>query len=122
MNKKEFVCIACPNSCKLTVWEEGGEIHVEGHTCKRGIDHGKNEYTNPMRMLTTTVAIEGGHHRRLSVSSTGEIPKAMMNQCLEALYTIKLEAPVKRGDVIAADICGTGVDIVASRTMKRADA
>ena len=73
-------------------------------------------------MLTTTVAIEGGHHRRLSVSSTGEIPKAMMNQCLEALYTIRLEAPVKRGDVIAADICGTGVDIVASRTMKRADA
>ena len=26
MDKKEFVCIACPNSCKLTVWEEGGEI------------------------------------------------------------------------------------------------
>ena len=71
MNKKEFVCIACPNSCKLTVWEEGGEIHVDGYACKRGIDHGKNEYTNPMRMLTTTVAIEGGHHRRLSVSGTG---------------------------------------------------
>ena len=118
MDKKEFVCIACPNSCKLTVWEEGGEIKVEGYTCKRGIDHGKNEYTNPMRMLTTTVAIEGGHHRRLSVSSTGEIPKTMINQCLEVLYAVKLEAPVKRGDVIAVDICGTGVDIVASRTMK----
>ena len=85
MNKKEFVCIACPNSCKLTVWEEGGEIHVDGYACKRGIDHGKNEYTNPMRMLTTTVAIEGGHHRRLSVSSTGEIPKSMINQCLDVL-------------------------------------
>ena len=84
MDKKEFVCIACPNSCKLTVWEEAGEIHVEGHTCKRGIDHGKNEYTNPMRMLTTTVAIEGGHHRRLSVSSTGEIPKAMMSKQMAA--------------------------------------
>ena len=118
MNKKEFVCIACPNSCKLTVWEEGGEIHVDGYACKRGIDHGKNEYINPMRMLTTTVAIEGGHHRRLSVSSTGEIPKNMISQCLDVLYAVKLVAPVKRGDVIASDICGTGVDIVASRTMK----
>ena len=119
MDKKEFVCIACPNSCKLTVWEEGGEIKVEGYTCKRGIDHGRNEYTNPMRMLTTTVAIEGGHHRRLSVSSTDEIPKNMMQQCLDVLYSVKLEAPVTKGDVVAADICGTGVDIVASRTMKR---
>ncbi|MBR4410578.1 MAG: DUF1667 domain-containing protein, partial [Firmicutes bacterium] len=50
--------------------------------------------------------------------STGEIPKNMINQCLDVLYAVKLEAPVKRGDVIAADICGTGVDIVASRTMK----
>ena len=91
---------------------------MDGHGCKRGIDHGKNEYTNPMRMLTTTVAIEGGHHRRLSVSSTGEIPKNMISQCLDVLYAVKLVAPVKRGDVIAADICGTGVDIVASRTMK----
>ena len=120
MNKKNYVCIACPNSCKLTVWEEGGEIIVEGYTCKRGIDHGKNEYTNPMRMLTTTVAIEGSHHRRLSVVSSDEIPKDMIDKCLEELYALKLEAPIKRGEVIAANICGTGVDIVASRTMKRA--
>ena len=94
MDKKEFVCIACPNSCKLTVWEEAGEIHVEGATCKRGIAHGKNDYVNPMRMLTTTVAIEGGAHRRLSVASSGEIPKNMIEECLQELYGLKLQAPV----------------------------
>lgn len=122
MNKKNYVCIACPNSCKLTVWEEDGEVRVEGHTCNRGIEHGKNEYTNPMRMLTTTVAIEGGHHRRLAVVSNGEIPKRMMDQCLAELYRLKLEAPVMRNQIIAENICGTGIDIVASRTMKRRDA
>jgi CxxC motif-containing protein len=29
----------------------------------------------------------------------------------------KLQAPVKAGDVIVADILGTGVDIIASRNM-----
>jgi len=119
MNKKNYVCIACPNSCKLTVWDEAGEIHVDGAACKRGIEHGKNEYTNPMRMVTTTVAIEGGAHRRLSVASNGEIPKNMMDECLNKLYEIKLEAPVVKGQVVLADICGTGVDIVASRSMKK---
>ena len=119
MNKKNYVCIACPNSCKLTVWEEAGEIHVEGATCKRGIEHGKNEYVNPMRMLTTTVAIEGGAHRRLSVASSGEIPKNMIEECLQELYGLKLQAPVTKGQVVAADICGTGIDIVASRSMKK---
>ena len=54
------------------------------------------------------------HHPHRS----GEIPKDTINQCLAQLYTITLTAPVKRGQVIAANICGTGVDIVASRSMK----
>ena len=33
--------------------------------------------------------------------------------------SITITAPVKRGQVIAANICGTGVDIVASRSMKK---
>ena len=118
MEKKHYVCIACPRSCRLTVWEEGGEIKVEGATCKRGTAHGQNEYVNPMRMLTTTVAIREGVHPRISVVSSGEIPKDTITKCLEQLYTITVTAPVKRGQVIAANICGTGVDIVASRSMK----
>lgn len=118
MEKKHYVCITCPRSCRLTVWEEADGIHVEGATCKRGETHGKNEYTNPMRMLTTTVAIEGGVHPRIAVVSSAELPKELLPQCLERLYTITLTAPVRRGQIIAADICGTGVDIIASRSMK----
>lgn len=118
MNKKEFVCIACPNSCKLTVWEENGEIIVDGASCKRGEEHGRNEYTDPKRMLTATVAISGSLHPRLAVISSGEVPKDKITACLEELYSVKLKAPVAKGDVVLQDICGTGVDIVASRSMK----
>lgn len=120
MNEKQFVCIVCPSGCRLTVWEENGEVKVEGNGCKRGLAHGIGEYTNPMRMLTTTVAIRGGTQPRLPVISSGEIPKEKLSECLAALYGLRFDAPVKCGDVICENICGTGVDVVASRSMGRA--
>ena len=119
MPEKEFVCIVCPNSCKLTVTENENGLTVTGAGCKRGIEHGENEYINPKRMLTTTVAVNGGIHPRLSVVSSEEIPKSKMTDCLEQLYKLNIQAPVKAGDIIVKDICRTGVDIIASRSMGR---
>ena len=117
---KEFVCIVCPSSCRLTVEELGdGQYKVSGNTCKRGVDHGIREYTNPQRMLTTTVAISGAELPRLPVISSGELPKAKLCQCLDELYQTVVTAPITSGQVILHNICGTGVDICASRTMNR---
>lgn len=118
MNEKQIVCTVCPSGCRLTVWEEDGEVRVRGNGCRRGAEHGVAEYANPMRMLTTTVVIEGGTQFRLPVISSGEIPKAKLMDCLKTLYAIRARAPVACGDVIVRDICGTGVDVVASRTMR----
>ena len=35
----------------------------------------------------------------------------------EELQAIDLPAPVAIGDVVIADVCGTGVNVVAARTM-----
>lgn len=118
---KEFVCIVCPSSCRLSVSEENGELTVSGNACKRGEEHGKSEFANPMRMLTTTVAIEGGTLPRLPVIGSGEVPKAKMGECLKELYGLRLKAPVKCGEVVVKDICGCGVDVLASRTMGAID-
>jgi CxxC motif-containing protein len=70
-------------------------------------------------MLTTTVLVSNGTLPRLPVISTGEIPKAKITGCLALLYTTKTAAPVQCGDVIVKNICDTGVDIIASRSMNR---
>lgn len=117
--KKEFTCIICPLSCHLTVYKEGDSIVVEGNTCKRGKTFGENEYTNPMRLLTTTVKLKGSYLNRLPVISQEEIPKNKTFECVKELYKITVEAPVTRGQVIIENICGTGVNIVASRSIKK---
>ncbi len=116
---KEYVCIVCPSSCRLKVEEINGEIIVTGNKCKRGLMHGKLEYTNPKRMLTTTLAVKNSNKKRVSVVSTDEIPKDMLQQCLNALYDLQIDAPVKMGDVVCENICGTQVDIVAAHNVKK---
>ena len=88
--KKELICIVCPQGCRLTVEEKDGSYQVSGNTCKRGEAYGINEITAPRRVITTTVKLEGGRCPRL---------------------------PVKMGDVVLADVMGTGVDVIATRDM-----
>jgi CxxC motif-containing protein len=120
--KKEYVCIVCPNSCRLSVEEvkesnESNKIVVTGYGCQRGIVYGRDEHTNPKRMLTTTVVIEGGTLPRLPVIGAGEIPKAKLRECLAELMELSVAAPVKCGDVVARNVGATGVDVLAARSM-----
>lgn len=114
---KEFVCIVCPNSCHLTVSDDSGHVEVNGNSCPRGKKHGIQEFSCPMRMITTTVAVNNGMLPRLSVVSTDEVPRGKLKQCLNDIYKIEIKAPIKVGDIIIKNIQGTGVDIVASRSM-----
>lgn len=114
----EYTCIVCPLGCQLTVSEENGEVVVKGNGCKRGENHGKNEYLNPMRMITTTVVLSNREEKRLAVISQGEVPKKMVPECLKEIYRTVVEAPISCGDVILKDVCHTGIDIVSTVTVE----
>lgn len=113
----EYTCIVCPLSCRLRVEEKDGQLLISGNTCKRGLDFGRAEHTAPTRMLTSTVRIDGALFPRLPVMGTAEVPKARLRECLAEVYRTQVSAPVRCGEVVVANVCGTGVDIVASRTM-----
>ena len=118
---KVLNCINCPLSCELTATVEDGAVtNVTGNFCPRGAQYAKEELTAPTRMLTSTVRIEGGRLPLLPVVSAKKLPKARVVECAEALRAVSAKAPVHTGDVIAANILGLGVDIVASRDMETA--
>ena len=119
-DKKIFTCIVCPVSCRITVTDKGGnKLSVSGHSCKRGEKHAESEYTDPRRMITTTVKIKGSTQRRLPVISDSEIPKRCMEECLALLYGVTVTAPIRCGDIVVSDICGLGVNIMASRSIHK---
>lgn len=110
---KELICIVCPKGCHLRVDEENGYA-VTGNACPRGAQYGRTELVNPTRVLTSTVCVEGALHRRCPVKTNGAIPKGKMMDVMRALDGVCLQAPVALGQVVIANVCGTGADIVAT--------
>lgn len=110
---KTMTCIVCPMGCKLTV--DSGEI--SGHRCTRGRDWAQAELANPVRMLTTTVALEAGELELLPVRTQMPVPKAKLMDCLNHVKRLRVKAPVRMGQVICPDLAGTGVKLTAARTV-----
>lgn len=114
-----YLCIECPLGCRLEVEEDaaGSIVEVRGFSCRKGKVFAEREHTDPRRMVTATVAVRGGLWPRLPVRTTATVPKDRVWDVVNLLRPISLECPVVMGDVIVADIAGTGVDVVASRDM-----
>lgn len=116
METRELICIGCPMGCPLVVELEGSDIvSVTGQTCKRGEVYARKEVTNPTRIVTSTVKVEGGKVDMVSVKTRDDIPKGKIFACVKALKGVTVTAPVHIGDVIVANAAGTGVDIVATK-------
>lgn len=112
-----IICIVCPRGCRLTVDEE--TLAVTGNACPRGAQYGKNELTHPVRVVTSTVKAEGAAIGRCPVKTAGSVPKQKMFDVMRALDGVCLQAPIACGDVVLADVCGTGVDVVATRSLPK---
>jgi CxxC motif-containing protein len=114
-----YLCIGCPLGCRLELDEDpGGDIvEVRGFSCRRGKDFAAQEHTDPRRLVTTTVAVDGARWPRLPVKTSGTVPKAMVRAVCDRLQAVRVQAPVTMGTVIVPDVLGTGCDVVATRDL-----
>ena len=117
MEKKELTCICCPMGCTLYVDLEGTEVmSITGNTCKRGDTYARDEVVRPVRMVTSIVKVKNGKLKMLPVKTKEPIDKSRINECLEALKTVEVNAPVHIGDIIINN--AAGVDIIAARNVE----
>lgn len=110
---KNFICIMCPKGCHLTVDEEN-DYQVTGYSCNKGIKYGKAEATNPVRVVTSTVVVKNGEAHRCSVKTADGIPKETVRAAMQEIDQVRLQAPVKIGDVAIQNLLNTGVDVVVT--------
>ena len=116
--KKEIICTVCPRGCRIRVdGDREAMTSVEGHGCKRGQEYAAAEFINPVRILTTTVKMDGIDNDLLPVRSSKPIPKDKLFEVMAVIRKTVASLPVKRYDVLIADVCGTGSDIVATKSV-----
>lgn len=120
MGSRDMVCIVCPVGCHMKISEDNDResgYRVEGANCKRGEAYAIKELINPTRLLTSTIKINGASLPRLPVRTDNEIPKDKIFEVMEIINNIELQAPVKMGQILEADILGLGVNIISSRSL-----
>lgn len=121
MKKEKLICIGCPMGCNLTVsiGKDGQAVEVVGNTCKKGEIYGKKEVTDPRRTVTSTVKILKGNHPVLSVKTNGDIPKDKIKQCMKEIKKTVVSAPITEGEIVVKDVAGTGVNVIATKNIKK---
>lgn len=119
MAEVKIICIGCPKGCSVMLEhdDENNIINISGYSCPNGEEYARNEFTAPVRIFTSTVKVSGGDMALLPVKTKGAVPKGMLMECARESCRIEAKAPVKIGDVIQSDFCGTGVDLVAARNI-----
>ena len=117
--KREMICISCPIGCRLTAeWETEDDIRITGNQCPRGEIYGKEEILAPKRVVTATVAVESALIGRVPVKTDSALLKEHIAPLLDELYALSLNAPVSCGQTIIEDVAGTGVNVVATRSVR----
>ena len=117
MNER-LTCLLCPVGCELeTEAGEGGFI-VRGHECDKGIDFAAQEVLHPLRNLATSVPLKGTESRMVSVRLSRPVPREMLFPILAEIAGLRPVPPVRRGQVLIADVLKTGADVIATRTVE----
>jgi CxxC motif-containing protein len=120
VEKRHFVCVVCPVGCEIDVVHDGSKIiSMEGNKCEKSVEFVSQELVEPMRILTTTVRIEGSRWPVIPVRTDKSVPKRLFPRIMRQLRPIKLHAPVDMLDVIVRDVMRTGANIIAARSMPR---
>lgn len=113
-----MTCIQCPRGCHLEVTIEAGRVvSVTGNGCILGPTWAKKEVEDPVRVLTTSVRVLNGVDELVSVRTEAAIPRRLVAQALAVAKELRIEAPVDLGRVVAENLAGTGVRLVATRAV-----
>ena len=113
--RKDLICICCPAGCAVRVEYEGTTVlGVAGNRCEKGREYAAREAVAPERVLTGLVRPEGCE-RPCAVRTDRPVPKERIPDCARALKGVRPPLPIRIGDVLLRDLCGTGADLVAAQ-------
>lgn len=113
-----LTCLLCPIGCDLEVRREGAAVEVRGHQCDKGVGFAEEEVLRPKRNLATSVPARDSESRMISVRLSDRVLRAAIFPILAEIAKLRPALPVRRGQVLIVDVLGTGVDVIATRTVE----
>src|SRR4030042_2234121 len=118
MAEQTIICVGCPLGCNVPLKiDKNGEIEaLTGKQCREGKEYVIAEFRSPVRVFTATVLTETGG-RLLPVRTNKPIHKGQLQDLMRVVAKLRIEPPVKPGQLLIPNILGTGADLVASSSI-----
>ena len=107
--ERNLTCILCPRGCNLTVTVEDDNVFVKGNSCPRGRYYGEEEVVAPKRTVTSVVRVSNRDDVMVSVKTDAPVAKSDIFKVMEAIRKTSVRAPLKVGDVVLTDVCGSNI-------------
>ena len=117
--EKKITCIICPAGCLITACGRDGKVDISGNGCEKGEAYAVKEYLAPERMVTSLIMNKKGIP--VPVKTQIPVPKERIYDVLRAMRDTVIDCGVKIGDTVITDVCGLGVNIVATANIPLAD-
>jgi CxxC motif-containing protein len=114
----EMICIACPLGCRLSVTPMvGDEVSVSGNRCPKGEVYAREELLAPRRTVTAVVRTDSAAFPYAPVRTDAPLPRGLADGLLQSLYSRIVTLPVRMGATLIADVGGTGVKVIFTRSL-----
>lgn len=121
MKTKELICIVCPNGCQLEVTYEVTPrikvINVSNHLCDKGETWAANELENPMRHIASSILVEKGTFKLVSVRTETPIPLGDIRKVMRTIKKKKVKPPITINQVLIKNPAGVSTNIIATRNV-----
>lgn len=115
----EIICVCCSNNCVVKV-DETNHNAVSGNRCSNGEAYAIHQLTNPKRLVNAEIPIHGAEIDHLPVKTDRAVKLEHLDNILEELKALHLEAPIYVSQVLIHDIAGTGANLVSCKTVQKA--
>lgn len=112
---QQLTCLNCPFRCKIDVeYDEDSIFAIEGNNCERGFRFVLDSLNLPKRNLSVYVKVENSSVQKIKVTTSHPINRDLIPDLEDMLGKITLQAPVKPGDLVLANVLDSGVDIIST--------
>jgi CxxC motif-containing protein len=112
-----LTCIVCPNGCSLDARVTPQGLVVTGHRCPKGEEYAREEVTDPHRTVTAVARTSSKEWPCAPVKTAAAVPRAVISAVLRQVRALRVDLPVRCGDVALRDAGGTGVAVVFTRSL-----
>lgn len=112
-------CPKCEKACSLQIDYQGSTLFsVVGHKCHQGVVFAETLLGPALKTVSASVLVNGGAYPMVAVRTSKGVTSEQALKIIQEAGRLKVDAPVRMGQVLCRNVAQTGVDLIAARAVE----